>query len=197
MEKMMEKKRNRMRIPIALLLVLTMMLTLGAAPSFAAAPSKEEVKYLGKGKVEVEFHGHVAYKNVKVTVKDASGKSYKTSVYKKDNDELRFKVKNYKSGKKYKFTVSGVKKRGTSAYGKVKGTFKIKKASSSITAAKAKAIALKDAGLTASQVRNLKVEKDKDDGVTKYEVSFDAKGYEYDYEISLKGKILKKEKERD
>lgn len=291
MEKMMEKKRNRMRIPIALLLVLTMMLTLGAAPSFAAAPSKEEVKYLGKGKVEVEFYGDVAYKNVKVAVKDTSGKTYKASIYKKDDDELRFKVKNYKSGKRYNFTISGVRERGTdgygnvtgsfkikkaktkisveevkylgkgkvevefyrdvayknakvtvkdtsgksydasiykkdddelrfkvkdykagktykftisgvkkigaASYGKASGTFKIKKASSGITAAEAQAIALKDAGLTASQVWGLEVEKDRDDGVTKYEISFEANGYEYDYEISMTGKILKKEKERD
>lgn len=291
MEKMIEKRKNRMRLPIAFVLILTMLLTLGAAPSFASAPTKEKVKYLGKGKVEVEFHQDVDYKNVKVTVKDTSGKKYSTSVYKKDDDELRFKVKGYKTGKSYKFTISGVKKERTKSYGSVKGTFKIKKATTkvnvekvkylgkgkvevefrndvdyknvkvtvkdtsgktyktsvykkdddelrfkvksyktgktykftitgvkkegaktygkatgsfkikkaatSITAAQAKAIALKDAGLTAAQVRDLEVEKDRDNGVTKYEVSFEAGGYDYDYDISLTGKILKKEKERD
>ena len=48
-----------------------------------------------------------------------------------------------------------------------------------------------------SQVRDLEVEKESEDGVTFYEVTFESGDYEYEYEISLKGKILWKEKERD
>lgn len=68
----------------------------------------------------------------------------------------------------------------------------------SITADKAKSIALKHAGLKESEVRGLKAERDYDDGVLKYEVEFQ-KGYtEYDYEIHAEtGKILKAEKDID
>ena len=83
-------------------------------------------------------------------------------------------------------------------YGKVSGTFRINAASSgNITAAKAKEIALKDAGLKKSQVYDLEADKEKERGTTFYEVSFETKNYEYEYDISLKGKILKKEVERD
>ena len=44
----------------------------------------------------------------------------------------------------------------------------------------------------------MKVEKDRENGRTIYEVEFTADGYEYEYEIDASsGKILKKEKERD
>ncbi len=67
-----------------------------------------------------------------------------------------------------------------------------------ITRDEAKSIALNHAGLTASQVRDLEVELDRDDGKAHYDVSFDADGYDYDYEIHAEtGKILKSEKERD
>lgn len=67
-----------------------------------------------------------------------------------------------------------------------------------ITRDEAKNIALKHAGLTAAQVRDLEVELDRDDGTKHYDVSFDADGYDYDYEIHAEtGKILKSEKERD
>ena len=62
----------------------------------------------------------------------------------------------------------------------------------------AKAIALKHAGLTESQVSRLKAEKDRDDGVVKYEVEFEKDRVEYDYEINAEtGKILKAEKDYD
>ena len=62
-----------------------------------------------------------------------------------------------------------------------------------ITKDEAKAAALKHAGLTEKDIRFLEIELD-DDGC--YEVSFDADGYEYDYDVDIKtGKILKFEKE--
>ena len=67
-----------------------------------------------------------------------------------------------------------------------------------ITQEKAKTIALQDAGLTESDVRDLEVELDKDDGVLHYNVDFEKDGYDYEYEIDAKsGKILKSQKERD
>ena len=49
----------------------------------------------------------------------------------------------------------------------------------------------------ALNTNNLFTEKEKERGTTFYEVSFETKNYEYEYDISLKGKILKKEVERD
>lgn len=62
----------------------------------------------------------------------------------------------------------------------------------------AKNIALKHAGLSVSQVRDLEVELDRDDGKLHYDVDFEAGGYDYDYEIdATTGKILRSQKEKD
>jgi len=67
-----------------------------------------------------------------------------------------------------------------------------------IGAEKAKAIALEHAGLSASGVSGLRAERDREDGVTVYEVEFRDGSMEYDYEIdAATGKIRKAEKERD
>lgn len=193
----MKTKKMKVRLPVIAMMLVAMFVTT-AVPSFATAPKKEEVKYLGSGCVEVEFYSDINYKKPTVTVKDSSGKKYTATIYKKGDDEIKFKVKNYKAGKTYKYTISGIKKVGTKTYGKVNGSFKIKAATSgNITAAKAKQIALNNAKLKASQVRDLDVEKEKKRGTTFYEVSFETKKYEYEYHISLKGKILYKEVERD
>lgn len=58
--------------------------------------------------------------------------------------------------------------------------------------------ALKHAGLTKEQVKELEVEKDVENGKPVFEISFKSGGYEYDYEIDgMTGGILKSEKERD
>ncbi len=67
-----------------------------------------------------------------------------------------------------------------------------------ITASKAKSIALSDAGLKASEVSFIKVERDSDDGITVYEVEFVKGNVEYEYEINAKtGKIISRDKEID
>ena len=67
-----------------------------------------------------------------------------------------------------------------------------------LTKNEARDVALKHAGLTTSQVRDLEVELDKDDGTIHYDVDFESDGYDYDYEIdAATGKILKSTKERD
>ena len=67
-----------------------------------------------------------------------------------------------------------------------------------IGAEKAKEIALNHAGLKAGEVTRMKVEKDRDYGILKYEVEFEKGRMEYDYEINAEtGKILKAEKEYD
>ena len=100
----MKMNKRKLRLPVISAVLMTMLVTT-AVPSFAAAPKKEEVKYLGKGCVEVEFKSDVDYKNSKVTVKDTSGKSYTASIYKRGDDEVKFKVKNYKAGKSYNLSL--------------------------------------------------------------------------------------------
>jgi uncharacterized membrane protein YkoI len=67
-----------------------------------------------------------------------------------------------------------------------------------ISKEEAKKIALKDAGLTESEIRDFEIELDRDNGVLKYEISFEKGNDDYDYDIDANsGKILKKEKDQD
>ena len=67
-----------------------------------------------------------------------------------------------------------------------------------ITIDAAKEIALKDAGLTSSQVYFKKAKLDRDDGRMVYDVEFICNGYEYEYEIDrATGAILERDVERD
>ena len=73
-----------------------------------------------------------------------------------------------------------------------------KETSKSISESDAKSIALGDAGLKSSEIRNYQIEKDNDDGITYYEIEFKAGNKEYTYEINAKsGKIIDKEVDID
>ena len=183
----------------AVTLTMVMLLTVGATPTFAAsAPRVEDVEYKGKGVVEVDFVGDVQYKRVKVTLKDNKGKKYRARILKRDDDDIKFKIKKYKKGRTYRITISGVKYRGAGKYTKIKTKVRINKGGKHITAAKAKSIALKNAGLKASQVYGMHVEKDYDDGRYVYDVEFNRGYYEYSYEIhATTGRILDKEIDYD
>lgn len=67
-----------------------------------------------------------------------------------------------------------------------------------ISKSEAESIALSHAGFKKSEVKGLRTEYGRDDGVYEYEVEFYANGYEYDYEINAKtGKIISRDKDRD
>ncbi len=69
---------------------------------------------------------------------------------------------------------------------------------SKLTKAEAEAIALKHAGYTADEVKGLRSEYDRDNGVYEYDIEFRAGGYEFDYEINAEtGKIISYDKEWD
>ena len=68
---------------ISMILVLAAMLAL-AVPALAAAPIVKETEYEGSGYVDVDFTGRVSYKNVKVTVKNAAGKSLSAQITDKE-----------------------------------------------------------------------------------------------------------------
>lgn len=60
-----------------------------------------------------------------------------------------------------------------------------------LTEGEVRDIALKDAGFTLNTVENLHIEKELDDGITKFDVNFRQGSYEYEYEIdAATGKII-------
>ena len=199
-------KRKRITGALTALAVFIAM-TIQIMPVMAKAPGKESVKYEGSGRVEVEFYGDVEWKNAKVKVKDTSGKKYKATILKYDDDEIEFKIRKYKKGKTYKFTISKVRQFGTSSFGKVKGKVKIPKEKKSISGAAAKKKAINHAAnhynIKKSTVMDLEIEKDYYGGKAIWEVSFEAKkrgnGWcDYEYKISCSsGKILFHEQDYD
>lgn len=69
---------------------------------------------------------------------------------------------------------------------------------SKISKSKAKSVALSHAGVKAADLIDYEIEYDVDDGLALYEISFEANGYDYEYDIRASdGKIIKSEKERD
>lgn len=67
-----------------------------------------------------------------------------------------------------------------------------------LTREEAIAIALTHAGLTREQIRELEAELDKERGVLVFEVDFETRDYDYEYEIHAEtGEIRKAHKERD
>ena len=113
----------RLLLTLALFAVFTSLLT----STVLAAPKIKELEYEGSGLVDVEFKTDVVCKNLKITVRDADGNTYGTKIKKKESDNLRFKVLSYKSGREYRFTVSGIRAKSEKTYGKIKGTFVIPK----------------------------------------------------------------------
>lgn len=174
--------------------------TLLVMPVSAAAPQKKSIKYEGYGKVELEFRSKVQWKNAKVTVKDSTGKAYSVKILNKDNDEIEFKILQFKQGQKYTCTVSGVRQGRSGSYGKVSGSVTIP--TTKVSESKAVSIALNDA------VKKYKIKKADAKGIDLdisryrdkkvFEIEFRAKKngrmYEFEYKVDpATGKILKRE----
>ena len=184
---------------------LAMAMITAIVPTFAAgenAPKIKDVEYEGRGKVQVEFRRDVRYRNTTVVATDAEGNEYNTRIVERDEDEIEFKIKNFKKGTTYNFTIKNVKnRRGQGAFTDVNGKVRIpgeKKSKELIGVEKAKEIALKDAGLTGKKVWFEKAKLDRDDGVLQYEIEF-RRGYkEYEYDIhAYTERILDKDVEWD
>lgn len=174
--------------------------TLAWIPAEAAAPSKKEVEYEGYGKVEVEFKTGIERKNMKITVIDSTGKSYKIRNVKVQKDEIDFQIWNFKQGETYRYSISGIRKAGSCDYAAVTGIVKIPM--SKVTERKAIKLAIADA------VKKYKVKesalKEKDLELTKYrnrtvykvKLKFRKNGsiVEYEYWINrTSGKILRRD----
>ena len=117
-----------------------------------------------------------------------------------DDGRLEYEVEFYAGTTEYDYTISGtdgtILKQDKEEHGGSQTTQP--SAGSDIGAEKAKSIALSDAGFTASQVQNLQVEKDNDDGRLEYQVEFRVNGTEYEYTISAAdGTILEKDIDKD
>lgn len=191
-------------IAVTAAMMLTMLIS-AQVTVMAAAPSIEDIEYKGKGRVEVDFRGKVKYKNSKVTVRDTKGNKYKVKKVKRDDDDIKFTIKNYKSDRTYKITVKGVKEKGTKKYGKVRCTLSGTGASgTAVDESKALQTAKDHAASVwgASDFFNIKAEKDYEGGKAVWEVEFKAKEgsavYEYDYVIDASGGgIIRSDRELD
>lgn len=122
----MTKTNSRNKFRTLLCMILIMMWVMAAAIPAMAAPRVEEAQYQGYGKVEVDFASDVKFKNVKVTLKDNKGAQYSAANIKRiDSDSMAFTIRNYKKGRTYTYTISGIKRSADKNYGTVKGTVQI------------------------------------------------------------------------
>lgn len=113
-----------MKKKVLAMLLAVVLLAMTALPAMAAAPKVKDTDYEGSGVVEVEFRSKkVAYKNAKVVVKNAAGKSLSVRILEKDNDDISFKVSGLAAGARYTYVISGVRDGKSGSYGSVKGTF--------------------------------------------------------------------------
>ena len=122
----MIKTNSRNKFRTLLCLIMIMMWVMAAAIPAMAAPRVEDAQYQGYGKVEVDFSSDVKFKNVKVTLKDNKGAKYSaTNIKRIDSDSISFTIRNYKKGRTYTYTISGVKRSSDKNYGTVKGTVRV------------------------------------------------------------------------
>lgn len=124
----MRYRKNISKLVGGLLCLLAVMAAaFTVSPVEAAKKVKiESIEYEGDGEVEVEFRNNVKWKKkASVKVTDPKGKSVKVKILEKDSDEISFRLKKYSTAGKYTFKISGVRRKGSSKYETVKGTFKI------------------------------------------------------------------------
>ena len=95
--------------------------------TFKAPSDKPKIKKVSYDtndrELEVDFATRVQYKKLKVTVKDADGKSLAIKKIEKGSDDIEIKVKGMQTGKRYTVTVSGVRVKGKGSYISISKTF--------------------------------------------------------------------------
>jgi uncharacterized membrane protein YkoI len=196
----MNMKLQWKRLLASMLALAMAFSTLLVMPVSAAAPQKKSIKYEGYGKVELEFRSNVQWKNAKVTVKDSTGKAYSVKILNKDNDEIEFKILQFKQGQKYTCTVSGVRQGRSGSYGKVSGSVTIP--TTKVSESKAVSIALNDAvkkyKIKKADAKGIDLDISRYRGKKVFEIEFRAKKngrmYEFEYKVDpATGKILKRE----
>lgn len=162
----------------------------------------EELKIKdGAGDIGKEKAKAIALSDANVSEADAQSLKCK-----KDTDDGRtvYEIKFAANGIKYEYEIDAAsgtildKDRETGGEKSSKKTAAPDGSKSSyIGAAKAKSIALGDAGVSASEAERMKCKLETNEGEKVYEVEFEAGGFEYEYEIdAVTGKILSRDKER-
>ncbi len=152
-------------------------LTLSLALVFTACTPEVHI-HTGDGSSEAIVSDNSTIASTEETTKtetEASAPKVDTSVASSENSKVD-------SSKKEDSTASKVPSSAVSS-------------STTISKSEAKSIALKDAGLKASDIYDYEIELDRDKGVLHYDVSFESGGKDYDYEINAAtGKIISVEK---
>ena len=91
-------------------------------------PLIREIEYDAKDReLEIGFVQRVQYKDLKVTVKDADGRTVKCRIEEKDSREIELVIPGgLNSGKAYTLTVSGIRPSGEGSYTTISGIFRTK-----------------------------------------------------------------------
>lgn len=143
-------------------------------------------KYISKTKAK-----SIALKNAGLKASEVEFTKVKLD---KDDGVVVYEIEFYKGTREYSYEINA--KSGKILKKEIEKEKQERETNSYIGKSKAKQIALKHAGLKASEVDYIKVKLDKDDGVAVYEVEFYNKNKEYSYEINAKtGKIIEWESE--
>ena len=112
-----------------------------------------------------------------------------------DDGQLRYEVEFRAGGVEYDYELAAdgtILKADRDTDGSVPAS-----TGASLTEEEAKAAAFRHAGVSASSVSGLKVQRDRDDGQELYEIEFRVGNTEYEYEIRTDGTILKAERDID
>ena len=109
---------------LSLLMALVLILSLPTF-AFAATPVVKKAEYEGAGLVDLDFTTKVQYKKLKVKVKGPDGKTVTAAIVEKDSDDLTFRIPNAVPGKKYTYTVSGIRAGRSGAYQTIKGSIRV------------------------------------------------------------------------
>lgn len=171
-------------------------------------PSKTASTTVNKNYITAEQAKAAALAHAKLSESDVTFVKVKL-----DNDDGRavYDVEFYVGNKEYDYEIDAVSGKvreydydyendrvTQSTTGKTTEKTTAKDTASYISAAKAKEIALKHAGVTAGSATFVKAERDRENGRAVYEVEFYDGVFEYDYEIdAVSGKVLEYDKERD
>lgn len=174
----MRRKQFGLFIILGFVMVLVMAFSISA---YAADASIKNINYKGAGKVQITFTDDVSYSDVKISVKDNSGKTYNAAVKSKNATSMQFLIKNCVAGKTYKFTISGVNK------GKVAESFKIINKKTAATTAKNTA----KNKWKAEKFSNITTTSSSYKGTAVWKVSFKSGNFQYVYMVTQqKGKVI-------
>ncbi|MBQ4119975.1 MAG: PepSY domain-containing protein [Clostridia bacterium] len=132
-----------------------------------------------------------------IALKDAQLKESQIYDYEieldRDNGVLHYDVSFEYEGRDYDYEINA-------SSGKIISVEKpnVTSSEAKISKSKAKSTALSHAGVKAADISRYEIELEKDDGIWKYEISFNVGYVEYDYTINAEnGKILESEKDID